>query len=98
MLQVQNEVIVALSLWLISACLEIVANFQGTLDKTNLIVTPAALDFYQALGGQAVIASYVEPLIEWAADMLAEALDTFRMQVPKSMEAPFMRIVGRQIN
>ena len=60
-----------------------------------MIVTPAALDFYQALGGRAAIASYVEPLVEWAADMLAEALGTFRMQVPKSMEAPFMRLVGK---
>ena len=65
------------------------------MDHTNMIVTPAALDFYQALGGRAAIASYVEPLIEWAADMLAEGLGTFRMQVPKSMEAPFMRLVGK---
>merc|ERR1711879_355452 len=67
---------------------------QGTLDHTNTIVTPAALDSYHALGGRAAIASYVEPLVEWAADMLAEALGTFRMDVPKTMEAPFMRLVA----
>ena len=51
-------------------------------------------DFYSALGGQRAIAAYVEPMLEWAADMLAEALGTSRMKVPKSMEAPFMRLVG----
>ena len=29
--------------------------------------------------------------------MLAEALGTFRMDVPKTMEAPFMRLVGEFI-
>ena len=51
-------------------------------------------DFYGALGGQSAVAAYVEPMLDWAADMLAEALGTFRMRVPKSMEAPFMRLVG----
>ena len=54
-------------------------------------------DFYNAIGGRSAIASYVEPMLEWAADMLAEALGTFRMDVPKTMEAPFMRLVGESL-
>ena len=68
--------------------------FQGTLDYSSLAATSAALDFYGALGGQSGIAAYVEPMLDWAADMLAESLGTSRMKVPKSMEAPFMRLVG----
>lgn len=67
---------------------------QGTLDYSSLAATSAALDFYGALGGQSGIAAYVEPMLDWAADMLAESLGTSRMKVPKSMEAPFMRLVA----
>ena len=40
------------------------------------------------------VAGYVVPMLEWAQEMIAEALGTHKMPVPKSMEAPHMKCVG----
>jgi hypothetical protein len=69
---------------------------QGTLDSTNYVCAEAAVDFYRSLGGREAIAGYVEPLLDWAQAMLAAALGTYRMPVPKTMEAPFMKVIGKQ--
>ncbi len=36
------------------------------------------------------------PLLDWAQDMLAVAVGAEKLQVPKSMEAPFMRCIGEE--
>jgi hypothetical protein len=64
------------------------------LDVSNyLAASTSSLAFYKRLGGLDAISGYVVPMLEWAQKMLAEALGTSKMDVPKSMEAPFMRLV-----
>ena len=50
--------------------------------------------FYKEIGGREAVLEYVTPLLEWAQDMLATAFNTEKLPIPKSMEAPFLRIVG----
>ncbi len=42
--------------------------------------------------------SHSGPLLEWAQRELARALGTWTLQVPKSMEAPFIRLIGTSEN
>ena len=73
---------------------EILIHQQGTCDQSNQIAAGAAVDFYNAVGGVQAAQEYVGPLLDWAQNMIAEALGTEKLAVPKSMEAPFMRCVG----
>lgn len=72
----------------------ILIHFQGTMDQCNYLAAEAALDFYEEIGGLEAISGHVVPLLEWAQEMIAEALGTEKLRVPKSMEAPFMKLVG----
>jgi hypothetical protein len=51
-----------------------------------------------SLGGLDKVASYVVPLLEWAQEMLVQALGTEKLQMPKEMEAPFMKMIGKESN
>ena len=67
---------------------------QGTIDHSNYICAPAGISFLRSIGGVDGLSASVGRLLEWAVEMLTEALGTHPMPVPKSMEAPYMRVVG----
>lgn len=67
---------------------------QGTTDLTRYTALPKALDFYSSIGGRQAIFDYVDPLLEWAVDLLCNALKTKRQEIPESMRAPYMRVLG----
>merc|ERR1712038_1683741 len=61
--------------------------FQGTGDHTTYLCTKPALKFYDDLGGRLAILDHVTPLLEWAQQMLCQALGTSVFPVPPSMQA-----------
>jgi len=67
---------------------------QGTIDHTPYLCVKSALKFYSDLGGHSALMSHTQPLLDWAQDMLCQALGTSRLPIPRSMEAPFMRVLG----
>jgi len=67
--------------------------FQGTGDHTTYLCTKPALKFYDDLGGRLAILDHVTPLLEWAQQMLCQALGTSVFPVPPSMQAPYMRLL-----
>ena len=69
--------------------------YQGTFDYSNYFASSAAIEFYRGLGGREAILAHVTPLLDWAQEMLVEAFGTQKLPVPKSMEAPFLRVVGK---
>ena len=66
---------------------------QGTIDHTPYLCVKAALKFYSDLGGHEAILGHIQPLLDWAQDMLSQAMDTTKLPVPHSMQAPFMRVI-----
>ena len=67
---------------------------QGTSDLTRYNALPKALDFYASVGGREAITKYVTQLLDWAVQLICEALGTQPQQIPDSMRAPFMRVIG----
>ena len=47
-----------------------------------------------SIGGHKAIMNYVTPLLDWAVDMLCTAFSTQPLEIPDSMRAPFMRVIG----
>ncbi|XP_071130960.1 uncharacterized protein [Mytilus edulis] len=66
---------------------------QGTRDTSVFCVVPEAIKFYSDIGGYEKIHNYAAPLLEKAASMLTSAWKTNTLNIPKSMEPPFMRLV-----
>nr|XP_022320532.1 hercynylcysteine sulfoxide lyase-like isoform X3 [Crassostrea virginica] len=66
---------------------------QGTRDNIPYFLVPDALEFYNEIGGMDRIHQYTTDLLDKAASMIAERLGTRTPKIPKSMEAPFMRLV-----
>ena len=66
---------------------------QGTIDHTPYICARAALKFYHSLGGYEAILNHTQPLLDWAQDMLCQALGTNKLPMPYNMQAPFMRVI-----
>ena len=66
---------------------------QGTIDHTPYLCVKPALQFYKDLGGHAALLAHTQPLLDWAQDILCQALGTTRLPVPHSMQAPFMRVL-----
>ena len=64
------------------------------MDIGNYLCAAAAVSFYKEIGGSEAILRHLTPLLDWAAQMLADAMGTEKLQVPKSMEAPYMRTIG----
>lgn len=65
---------------------------QGTDDQTNFFAIPAAIDYHRSIGFDALYEN-ANVLLEYARKKLCEELGCEMYPVPKSMEAPFMRIV-----
>ena len=68
---------------------------KGTIDYSNYLASEGAIAFNRSLGGTKAIQAYTDELLTWAQKMLAEAMGTEALPVPKSMEAPYMRCLGR---
>ncbi|CAC5373933.1 EGT2 [Mytilus coruscus] len=66
---------------------------QGTRDDSPYCVAPDALTFYKDIGGYDKIYGYVDDLLNKATNMLTTSWKTEKLQIPRSMEAPFMRMV-----
>ncbi|XP_052092722.1 uncharacterized protein LOC127729107 isoform X2 [Mytilus californianus] len=66
---------------------------QGTRDDSPYCVVPDALTFYKDIGGYDKIYGYVDDLLNKATNMLTTSWKTEKLQIPRSMEAPFMRMV-----
>jgi len=68
---------------------------RGTNDsQTKYIAASNALHFYDRIGGHKAIMNYVSPLLDWAVDMLCEAFNSKPLDIPDSMRAPCMRVIG----
>ncbi|XP_048727470.2 uncharacterized protein LOC125645721 [Ostrea edulis] len=66
---------------------------QGTRDDIPYLLVPDSIKFYQDVGGRDKIVQYTTTLLDKASALIAERLNTEVLQIPKSMEAPFMRLV-----
>jgi len=68
---------------------------RGTNDSaTKYIAATNALQFYHRIGGHKAIIDYVSPLLDWAVNMLCEAFSSNPLEIPDSMRAPCMRVIG----
>ncbi|XP_070532230.1 uncharacterized protein [Ptychodera flava] len=67
---------------------------QGTCDDSPYLCAPAAIEFYQEIGGFDEINNYCTQLISWAVEMLSKAWNTEQLQIPTEMRAPFMGMVA----
>lgn len=66
---------------------------QGTRDDSAYCVAPAAIQFYNDIGGYEKIHSYADKLLREAVKLLTDAWGTEKLEIPDSMEAPFMRMI-----
>jgi len=67
--------------------------FQGTADHTTYLCTKASLDFYRWCGGMSAIKKHTEQLLDWAQQMLCQALGTSVLPIPRASQAPYMRVL-----
>ncbi|XP_062613834.1 uncharacterized protein LOC134275583 [Saccostrea cucullata] len=66
---------------------------QGTRDDIPYFCVPEAIQFYKDIGGMEKLNKYTSDLLDKASELVAERLGTEVLQIPKSMEAPGMRLV-----
>jgi selenocysteine lyase/cysteine desulfurase len=67
---------------------------RGTFDQTSWYVVDDCIKFYEIiLGGLESITKYNTNLIERAVDFLCDKWSTKRNDIPKFLEAPFMRLI-----
>ncbi|CAF0730178.1 unnamed protein product [Brachionus calyciflorus] len=67
---------------------------RGTSDKTSWFMVKNCIDYYEnVLGGLENITKYNSAVLEKAVDLLVESWGTQSLQIPKEMEAPFMKNV-----
>jgi selenocysteine lyase/cysteine desulfurase len=65
---------------------------RGTADKTSWFVVDECVNFYETyLGGMDRVWDYTSKILDQAADLLVKGWKTEILQIPKEMEAPFMR-------
>nr|XP_006812638.1 PREDICTED: uncharacterized aminotransferase C660.12c-like [Saccoglossus kowalevskii] len=67
---------------------------QGTRDSTPYFCVPAAIQFYEEIGGFKKITKYNTELLHWAMELLKESWKTESFPIPDSMRAPFMGIIA----
>ena len=72
--------------------------FQGTVDYSNYLAVEGAIAFNRSLGGTRAIQAYADGILVWAQEMLVQALGTEALPVPRSMEAPYMRSLGKCVD
>ena len=58
------------------------------MDHTPYLCSGAALAFYRRLGGRPGVLAHARPLLDWAQQMLCQALGTPVLAVPPSMQVP----------
>ncbi|XP_014678348.1 PREDICTED: isopenicillin N epimerase-like isoform X2 [Priapulus caudatus] len=71
------------------------AEFQkeGTRDQTPYFSVPAAIRFYQEIGGWETVRNYCRPLADDVVDLLVKAWHTEKLPIPRELEAPCLRLV-----
>ena len=75
---------------------DLATNFfmRGTFDQTSWYVVEDCLKFYEViLGGLANVTAYNSRLISEAADLLCKEWKTIKLEMPASLEAPFMKLI-----
>ncbi|KAL5012702.1 hypothetical protein ScPMuIL_011253 [Solemya velum] len=68
-------------------------SMQGSRDLTACYTAVEALNFYNAIGGMKMIVGYNMTILEEVVDRLVKTWDTSQLEIPKSMEAPCMRVI-----
>ena len=64
---------------------------------TRYLVNEAALDFYDALGGQSAIAAHAEKMLDFAEDLFCKSFGLKPSPIPKNLQAPYLRLIGKKI-
>ncbi|XP_077987113.1 uncharacterized protein LOC144441416 [Glandiceps talaboti] len=67
---------------------------QGTRDISTYLCAPAAIEFYNDIGGFEKISKYNKDLLQWAMNMLVQEWKTESLPIPDDMRAPFMGLVA----
>ena len=68
---------------------------QGLGDLTAYICTDRAIDFFHSIGGRKAIYGYIKSLLDWAEQMLTDYFRVKPLEIPESMRAPYMRVIGK---
>ena len=63
---------------------------------TRYNVLPKSLDFYESIGGRKAMVEHASRILDFAVNLLCEALGTKPQQIPDEMRAPFMRVIGER--
>jgi selenocysteine lyase/cysteine desulfurase len=67
---------------------------RGTSDKTSWFVVDECFEFYEKnLGGLDRITSFTSRILDEAVELLVKGWQTRILEIPKEMEAPFMRVI-----
>ncbi|XP_013398268.1 hercynylcysteine sulfoxide lyase [Lingula anatina] len=67
--------------------------FQGTHECIPLFCIGKAIEFYKDIGGLSTIAKYNSALVAEGAAHLVKVWGTKHLEIPKEMEAPYMRLI-----
>ncbi|XP_060069759.1 uncharacterized protein LOC132549804 isoform X2 [Ylistrum balloti] len=66
---------------------------QGYRDDTPYITVQHALQFYKDIGGMETVMEYNTALLKEAVDLITSSWETHTLPIPKSLEAPCVRMV-----
>lgn len=66
---------------------------QGTDDITNYLTVPTGLNYHKSIGSFDALNKNAKKLFEYVENRLVNELGCQHYPIPKSMEAPFMKIV-----
>ena len=64
---------------------------------TRYLVNEAALDFYDALGGQSAIAAHAVKMLDFAEELFCKSFGLDPSPIPKDLQAPYLRLIGKKI-
>lgn len=67
--------------------------WQGSRAYSPYCVIPEAIQFHNDIGGCKKLQEHASTLLNEATDLLTSSWKTEKLQIPKSMEAPYMRLV-----
>lgn len=65
----------------------------GSNDSTRYFCVEDALDFYERIGGYKVISQHINEMLDFWEDLLIQSFQVSPAPIPKSMRAPFMRLI-----
>ncbi|XP_069103223.1 uncharacterized protein [Argopecten irradians] len=66
---------------------------QGTKDDSNYGSIPAAVEYFKSKGGLERISGYNTRLLQMASEYLVSLWQTSKLDIPTSMEPPFIRMI-----